>query len=433
MKNRSVFDVVVVGFGLAGAVSALECTLRGAETIVFECAPRNESGGNSVIAGQGFIAVSDVGQCLEYFNAMHLEDCGLIEYVERFADLPDYLRERCDIVLQAEPGCGDFPEFPGVESITRWRGPCERGLTAVEVTADKVIRSGTEVFYKARVIGLEENEDRTIDVWFTHRHQLMQTKARHAVIIACGGFGARSSLSLGTPFARGDSARLASLISGRGALVDMYISGPYYAYRVPGTRTGVTPRPLYTSGIDEAPRLLRRSDLLPIGVVDNKHHGLQRRSNGEYLRMDLPDAYLSVSDDDLTEERLVEPWPDGHAEGWARRFFPCWSRPPSSVNGSRWRELKSSRLALHRTGRHHLLPVSGAILNTLGGVRTDSRQRVVGHGNGGSKRAYVVGEASSKFRQFYQGSANLTECIVSARLAIETIFGGRQMTESRFI
>ena len=46
-------DVVVVGFGAAGAATAITAHELGASVVLIEKAPKGEEGGNTRVAGQG--------------------------------------------------------------------------------------------------------------------------------------------------------------------------------------------------------------------------------------------------------------------------------------------------------------------------------------------------------------------------------------------
>ena len=53
-------DVVVVGFGAAGAAAAVTAYEAGAQVILLEKAPEGHEGGNTRVAGQGYLNTSSV-------------------------------------------------------------------------------------------------------------------------------------------------------------------------------------------------------------------------------------------------------------------------------------------------------------------------------------------------------------------------------------
>ena len=79
-------DVVVVGFGAAGATAAITAQDAGAKVLMLEKAPIGEEGGNTRVAGQGYLNAYPVDQTIEYFNAL----CGPFtvprEVVKAWAD-----------------------------------------------------------------------------------------------------------------------------------------------------------------------------------------------------------------------------------------------------------------------------------------------------------------------------------------------------------
>ena len=63
-------DVVVVGFGGAGASAAITAQDSGASVLIVEKAPKGEEGGNTRVAGQGYLNAEPRQDAIEYFNAL---------------------------------------------------------------------------------------------------------------------------------------------------------------------------------------------------------------------------------------------------------------------------------------------------------------------------------------------------------------------------
>ncbi len=53
-------DVVIVGYGSAGAAAAITAHDAGAKVLILEKAPEGEEGGNSRVAGQGFLCLFSI-------------------------------------------------------------------------------------------------------------------------------------------------------------------------------------------------------------------------------------------------------------------------------------------------------------------------------------------------------------------------------------
>jgi succinate dehydrogenase/fumarate reductase flavoprotein subunit len=63
-------DVIVVGFGAAGMAAAVTAFDLGAEVIILEKAPEGQEGGNTRVAGQGYLNTSSVESAIAYMTAL---------------------------------------------------------------------------------------------------------------------------------------------------------------------------------------------------------------------------------------------------------------------------------------------------------------------------------------------------------------------------
>ena len=63
-------DVVVVGFGAAGAATAITAYDAGAKVILLDKAPEGHEGGNTRVAGQGYLNTSSVDKAITSLHAL---------------------------------------------------------------------------------------------------------------------------------------------------------------------------------------------------------------------------------------------------------------------------------------------------------------------------------------------------------------------------
>src|SRR5215471_20207066 len=63
-------DVVVVGFGAAGVAASVTAHDLGEEVVILEKAPEGQEGGNSRVAGQGYLNTSSAEQAAAYLTAL---------------------------------------------------------------------------------------------------------------------------------------------------------------------------------------------------------------------------------------------------------------------------------------------------------------------------------------------------------------------------
>lgn len=88
MNLPEVFDVIVVGFGIAGATAAIHSLQRGASTLVIDAADVEQAGGNSLVAGQAFITRENRTVCgVPARLSVRLQDVN--EWAELSARLPE--------------------------------------------------------------------------------------------------------------------------------------------------------------------------------------------------------------------------------------------------------------------------------------------------------------------------------------------------------
>lgn len=126
------FDVVVLGFGGAGATAARFAADAGAKVLLVDAAPEGHEGGNTRYAGQVVGAGTDFDQLKTYYKAMtapmQLDDDMIDTYVQGMVDMPDYFRrylgvEPLSIAKDWDHSKVDlhgilheFPDFPGVNA-----------------------------------------------------------------------------------------------------------------------------------------------------------------------------------------------------------------------------------------------------------------------------------------------------------------------------
>src|SRR5579872_197817 len=63
-------DVVVVGFGAAGMAASVIAHELGARVVMLEKAPEGQEGGNTRVAGQGYLNTSSVEKAIAYLTAL---------------------------------------------------------------------------------------------------------------------------------------------------------------------------------------------------------------------------------------------------------------------------------------------------------------------------------------------------------------------------
>jgi hypothetical protein len=123
-------DVVVVGFGAAGVTAAVTAHELGAKVVILEKAPEGQEGGNTRVAGQGYLNTSSVDKAIAYLTAL----CG--DYTVPDAMVKVWAEEMCQNNAwlaslggdpqehQHQPVGIEFPDLPGSDCVHKFHdGP----------------------------------------------------------------------------------------------------------------------------------------------------------------------------------------------------------------------------------------------------------------------------------------------------------------------
>jgi succinate dehydrogenase/fumarate reductase flavoprotein subunit len=424
MRERD-YDLVVIGFGLAGAIAGIESSRYGARTLVIDSATHSRIGGSSIVSGHGFISTESPEQFARYVQALRAAHPAPLRWGESIARVPEWISEY--VAVSRRTGLGaDFPEVTGAESITRWQ---VESVNMTQELQQRALKMGAELMVDTRVVHLQRDRGSRIVLEVSSGDRPWRITSRRGVVIATGGYGGlrhtTSAASLGSPYAVGDGPRLAIEV---GAIPPTSVSfvGPYYGFCIPASRSAVTPWPLYEQSDQlwnerRVPRLVAQRTGHRLPWPEGHLHGLLRERGGTYQKQRLPPALMLVTESEMAAGPIVRPWPDGHAQGWVRRFGPAWSSTNERELAKAWiRPLTAARRKQVQgsdSGEYFSVPVRAVSLNSLGGLECDE-----GHGVltrfGRLDGVFAAGEVASRFKEMYQGSANISECIVSGRLSV---------------
>ncbi|MGA2466692.1 MAG: FAD-dependent oxidoreductase [Thermodesulfobacteriota bacterium] len=186
-------DVVVVGYGGAGAVTAITAHDLGAEVLILEKMREGEEGGNTRVSAGLWLSPSDAPAFLEYLRAL-----------DPFEMLPDRTREVFaeELVKNREwmEGMGaeikeagrrvEHPEAPGTHSIKAYVHKHLNEESLWRLLKENVEQRGITVRYEAPAKKLIRNDGtgEIIGVQADNAGGSLCIKARKAVVLACGGY-----------------------------------------------------------------------------------------------------------------------------------------------------------------------------------------------------------------------------------------------------
>lgn len=211
---HATYDVIVAGYGAAGAVAAIEAADAGARVLLIEKMP--DPGGISILSAGG-VRVSDDAEAafayLQHTCGGRTPDDVLRVLAVGMTEVPGYLRELArtnDAVVRVDAALGNYP-FPGcdslayadIESIPGFGDPAgylaarpfRPGCLLFKLLLDNVearrAQGRIDVWLSASVERLEQGERREIlGVRLRRGSESLRVRAQRAVVLACGGFEA---------------------------------------------------------------------------------------------------------------------------------------------------------------------------------------------------------------------------------------------------
>ena len=195
------YDVVVVGFGGAGANTAIAAADEGASVLLLEKAPEAEAGGNSIVCVQLHCATDDPESMVTYIKAMRGDfstpSDELIEvYAQGMAENRawiEYLGGEPTVATKAATNdTAEWPELPGSQAFTILTVHQGRGDGAAYALLKQNVeqRENITVWYEAPAVELIQDKETGIvhGVQVSVDGQTLNVRAKNGVVMTLGGF-----------------------------------------------------------------------------------------------------------------------------------------------------------------------------------------------------------------------------------------------------
>ena len=201
-------DVVIVGYGFAGAVAAINAHDNGTEVLVLE--KERHSAGCSAAAGGRVGVVTDVEKAFAYFRRLcggRTPDDVIRVFCEEAFLIPEYLEQLAKVdsakIFMPEVSTGaifDFPgrdayamcmvkAIPGFKKFPWYPGEATGGGRLMKLFSDNVEARNIGLLYQTPARRLiADPEGRAVGVLAEQNGKELAIRARKAVILASGGF-----------------------------------------------------------------------------------------------------------------------------------------------------------------------------------------------------------------------------------------------------
>lgn len=468
------YDVVVVGFGFAGSVSATYAADAGAHVLLVDVAPEGEEGGNSRFCAQIAVTGTDQQKLYDYYVGLggHMnQDLELLEaYTAGMLETPDIMRrmgaeepvvwsehaataEDGDAIKALYPAfCPEYPELDGANGVDAATVHAGMFDSAFYQLAHETVLSNDQidVWLESPARHLVcDTTGRVVGVVVEHEGSEVRVEARSGVVLACGGFecndqmkqdylGCERLAPMGGMHNNGDGIRMAQEIG-----ADLWHMNVYESLGMMGGNNFEVPageRVIYISHskflpcvhgalicvAEDGSRYLREDGADRHGHVYS--HGTWHIPNTSYrphLVFDEAQKALIEEkglmpanvDDVLVEAGTAEELAgliDADPEILATTIERFNGYAESGVDLEYGRAAETMRAF---EGKLYALPLQPCVLNTQGGPRRNANAQVM-HVNGEPiPGLFSAGECGGCSSHYYQGGGNVAECLIFGRIA----------------
>ena len=478
MEWNAQYDVIVLGFGGAGATAARFAADGGAKVLLVDAAPYGHEGGNTRYAHQDVATGTDLTELTTYYQHMyqpyHVADAVLNAYLTGMVNMHDYFKKYLGVQAVSwkhdiKPGdpvpvvkeLAEYPELPGHEtfdySLVHHRHQ-DAGLwkilrQKVVDRADKI-----DVWLDSRAKHLYFNQERTAiqGVQITRQNKVYNVVAKRGVVLATGGYENNPEMiqtflqkpkltPLGTLYNRGDGIRMAQEVGAK-----LWHMGVYEAF---GDLAGLTfstkPHqrgrqaidwPLLNHGsifviADDGTRFFNEAQPSRHGrTFQHGHWTMPLHNDHPYLIFDQT-QYQKFEQQLKADGRLPYPeFMDKIIQGTSLTQLAEKIQVPAENLQNTVNEFSeftrkqhdytagrdTATMRVFDQGPYYAVKLANDVLNTQGGPQRDEQCRVLNLAGQAIGHLFSAGELGGICANRYQGGGNLAECLISGKIAGES-------------
>ncbi len=467
-------DVVIVGFGAAGVAASVTAHDLGAEVLILEKAPEGEHGGNTRVAGQGYLNTSSAEDAAAYLEAL----CG--PYPVPAPMVRVWAEEMCQNNAWLESVGGDpqehqhppvgieFPDLPGSACVHKFHDGPTYGYSYTWQRFESLVKARPiRVLYATPAQELIQDgaTGAILGVRAQRRDEEICVKARRGVVLTCGGFennqemirnylpGVPYCYTSGSPWNEGDGIRMAMAAGADLWHMNNY-AGPSMALKVPEIRTSFSMQALHFSKAMPGGMIVVGPDARRFADEKFKTRHGKVPVAGSWLPLSTPCPMFMVFDHALFASgplydqhpshgwtQIIEryPWSEDNraelAKGWIKTaadipsLAATLALDPAILADTvgRWnRHCDEGRdpdfnrrlmLAPLAEPPFYAVELSPSMLNTQGGPQRNEKGQILRPDGTPIPRLYSAGELGSIYSYLYQGTGNIGECLAFGRIS----------------
>ncbi|WP_288529808.1 FAD-binding protein [uncultured Secundilactobacillus sp.] len=469
------YDVVVLGFGGAGATAARFAADSGASVLVVEAAPYGREGGNTRYSAQHVVMGENLSDLTDYYHALaaplNVPEDTLHAYLSGMADMPNYFENYLGIKAVSwkhdiKPGdkvavkktMAEYPELKGSKTIDFalvHKRDKDAGLWKIlrKQVIDRADKIDIWLNSRAQHLYQEPGTGVIRGVQIERENKLVNVAAKNGVVLAMGGFENNSEMvqtylhtkrltPLGTLYNRGDGIRIAQEIGAK-----MWHMANYESH---GILPGITFKEKEGERgrqIEQWPRLKNGSILVVADdgtryfPEDAKHRHGHIYSHGSWLiPMHNEHPYLVFDQSQYNDfkneldEKGRLPYPEfmdklvsaPNLEELGKKIDVPEGSLKKTVDEFNFFKDQSRDYALDRNvksmrkfddGPYYAIAAANDVLNTQGGPQRNQNAQILDADSRPIPHLFGAGELGGIVANCYQGGGNLAECLIFGKLA----------------
>ncbi|MDF7638200.1 FAD-binding protein [Lactobacillus sp. ESL0791] len=465
------YDVVVLGFGGAGATAARFAADNGAKVLMVDSAPEGHEGGNTRYSAQLIGSGDDFAEMKKYYQKltapMTLDEEMVDTFVNGMVNMRDYVQKYLGVkpcslreyLPQMQSGYWEYPEYDGVKSYdftTVHKGLFDAALwqNLKQQVVDRQDKIAVLYNTPAKELIQDVTSKAIVGVVIERDHELLKIEARNGVVLATGGFennqqmiedylGAKKLAPVGTMYNKGAGVKMAQEVGADMWHMHNFESvGLFHgmAFAVEDGKRGrllVGPQNVVASNGssfvigDDGTRYFNEAE-------ENRHGHI--KNHGQWkVPMNQEHPYLifdEVKKKELDSDELIgqyAPYTENIIKADSveelagkikvdpavlRETFDTFNQAAAAKNDAEFHR-DPTTLRAFVAGPIYAVKMEQGMLNTQGGPRRNAQAEVLDVKGQAIPHLYSAGELGGICANQYQGGGNLAECLIFGKIAGE--------------
>ena len=453
------YDVIVIGFGGAGAGAARFAADNNAKVLLIDAAPKGSEGGNTRYAGGAFAWGSNFDQLKEYYKQTYYpfkyDEAALDTFIKNVMQMKEYSKKYFGIEAQptGRRPKGEYPEYKDASSMqsqSMTKGMYNGGFwkllrKQVFDRLDKI-----DIWFESPAEHLIQDPDTNVvtGVVIKRNNKEVNVAAKRGVVLSLGGFennqdmvqdflGQGSLAPIGTLYNRGKGIDLAIEAGARLWHMSNYDShGLSLRQNEPREKFAymINWKSLFNGSIfvagDDGTRYFREDEEDRHGykynhgnwvMIPNQNHPHIIMDQAQYKQLSKDQSpkadqikeliSYAIKADSIEElsEKIEAPYLKQAVEDF--NFLTDVKKRDMFLN----RKIQTMRSL--KEGPYYAIPVRHNILHTHGGAQRNSECEVIGLDGKVIPNLYEAGELGDIFATKYLGANSIADLLISGKIA----------------